>query len=184
MPSWKKVITSGSAAAFSSLIVSSTITGSISGSLTGSLFGTASYVSGSVFTSTNLALSASYALTASYFAPQYTIYTATFTCSSNNNPGITVLENTLGTDLTWENVGPDDVIKIISYDNNQFFLNKKVYWTATAVGSNGEPRIANVQLAGVDRLGLYPYDLSGNKDFNIGDSNTNWYGTFEIKVFP
>jgi hypothetical protein len=41
MPSWKKVITSGSAAAFSSLIVSSTITGSISGSLTGSLQGNA-----------------------------------------------------------------------------------------------------------------------------------------------
>jgi len=39
MPSWKKVITSGSAAAFSSLTVSSTITGSISGSLTGSLSG-------------------------------------------------------------------------------------------------------------------------------------------------
>jgi hypothetical protein len=43
MPSWKKVITSGSAAAFSSLTVSSTITGSISGSLTGSLQGTASW---------------------------------------------------------------------------------------------------------------------------------------------
>jgi len=43
MPSWKKVITSGSAAAFSSLIVSSTITGSLSGSLTGSLQGTASW---------------------------------------------------------------------------------------------------------------------------------------------
>jgi len=43
MPSWKKVITSGSSAAFSSLIVSNTITGSISGSLTGSLQGTASW---------------------------------------------------------------------------------------------------------------------------------------------
>jgi hypothetical protein len=37
-----------------------------SGSLTGSLLGTASYVSGSVFTGANPALSASYALTASY----------------------------------------------------------------------------------------------------------------------
>ena len=43
MPNWKKVVTSGSAAAFSSLIVSSTITGSLSGSLTGSLQGTASW---------------------------------------------------------------------------------------------------------------------------------------------
>ena len=44
-----------------------TVTQNISASsFTGSLFGTASYVSGSVFTGTNLALSASYALTASY----------------------------------------------------------------------------------------------------------------------
>lgn len=48
------------------------LTGSLSGSLTGSLFGTssnsftASYVSGSVFTSVNPALSASYALSSSY----------------------------------------------------------------------------------------------------------------------
>jgi hypothetical protein len=44
-------------------------TGSFSGSFTGNLIGTAttaSYISGSVFTSTNPALSASYALTASY----------------------------------------------------------------------------------------------------------------------
>tara|TARA_R110000868_G_scaffold239973_1_gene494486 strand:- start:932 stop:2890 length:1959 start_codon:yes stop_codon:yes gene_type:complete len=40
-------------------------TGSFSGSFTGNLFGTASYVSGSVFTSTNPALSASYALSSS-----------------------------------------------------------------------------------------------------------------------
>jgi hypothetical protein len=50
------------------------ITGSleVNGGITGSLFGTAttaSYISGSVFTSTNPALSASYALTASYVLP-------------------------------------------------------------------------------------------------------------------
>ena len=57
MPSWKKVITSGSDAALNSINVTSgvTITGSlnVSGGITGSLFGTASYA-------TN-ALSASYA---------------------------------------------------------------------------------------------------------------------------
>jgi len=58
MPSWKKVLISGSDAALNKLTV-------ING-ITGSLFGTASYASGSVFTSTNPALSASYALTASY----------------------------------------------------------------------------------------------------------------------
>jgi len=58
MPSWKKVLISGSDAALNKLTV-------ING-ITGSLFGTASYASGSVFTSTNPALSASYALTASH----------------------------------------------------------------------------------------------------------------------
>lgn len=57
MPSWKKVITSGSDAAFKSVIATT--------GFTGSLQGTASYVTGSIFTNTNLALSASYALTAS-----------------------------------------------------------------------------------------------------------------------
>lgn len=44
------------------------VTGSlrVSDSITGSLFGTASYVTGSIFTSTNPALSSSFALTASY----------------------------------------------------------------------------------------------------------------------
>jgi hypothetical protein len=41
-------------------------TGSFTGSFTGSLFGTASYVTGSVFTSTNPALTSSFAATASY----------------------------------------------------------------------------------------------------------------------
>ena len=45
-------------------------------SFTGSLFGTASYVTGSIFTSANPALSASYALTAS-FAPSYVLISST-----------------------------------------------------------------------------------------------------------
>lgn len=58
---------SGSDAALNSLFVSNAITSSVfSGSFTGSLFGTASYITGSVFNSNNLALSASYAITASY----------------------------------------------------------------------------------------------------------------------
>jgi len=70
MPSWKKVITSGSAAAFSSLIVSSTITGSLSGSLTGSLQGTASW--------------ATNALTAS-FAPNYLLTSSFNTWTGSNS---------------------------------------------------------------------------------------------------
>ena len=63
---------SGSAVITGSLLVSQSgiiVSGSVSstGGFTGSLFGTASYVSGSVFTSTNPALSASNALTASFW---------------------------------------------------------------------------------------------------------------------
>lgn len=67
MPSWKKVVVSGSDATLNSLFVSTAVTASIfSGSFRGNLTGTASYVTGSVFNSNNLALSSSYALTASY----------------------------------------------------------------------------------------------------------------------
>jgi hypothetical protein len=59
MPNWKKVIVSGSEAALSSLNVTNSVTASIfSGSFTGSLAGTASWA--------NNAISASYALTASF----------------------------------------------------------------------------------------------------------------------
>ena len=76
MPNWKKVIVSGSDATVSSLFVTNAVTASVfSGSYTGSLFGTASwarnsltasFVTGSIYTAGNLALSASYAITASY----------------------------------------------------------------------------------------------------------------------
>jgi hypothetical protein len=64
---------SGSAVITGSLLVSQSgivVTGSISATngFTGSLLGTASYITGSIFTGTNLALSASYTLTASYFS--------------------------------------------------------------------------------------------------------------------
>jgi hypothetical protein len=54
----------GNAIITGSLIVSGSDNGF--GGITGSLFGTASYVTGSIFTDTNPALSSSYALTASY----------------------------------------------------------------------------------------------------------------------
>jgi len=59
MPSWKKVIVSGSDAVLNSLKVATNVTASsFTGSFTGSLFGTASYAT--------QALTSSYALTASY----------------------------------------------------------------------------------------------------------------------
>lgn len=48
MPSWKKVILSGSNASLNQLTVSTWITGSVSGSFTGSLMGTASFASNGV----------------------------------------------------------------------------------------------------------------------------------------
>jgi hypothetical protein len=67
MPNWKKVITSGSDAAFNSVIASNGFTGSLQG--TGSWARnavTSSYITGSIFTSNNPALSASFAITASH----------------------------------------------------------------------------------------------------------------------
>lgn len=72
------------------------ITGSliVSNGITGSLFGTASYVTGSVFTSTNRALSASYALTSSVisvlnepspFIPQVRYITYVYNTGSNQS---------------------------------------------------------------------------------------------------
>ena len=59
-------------------------TGSFSGSFTGNLIGTASYVTGSVFTSVNPALSASYALTASYVPGITSIDTGSFITTGSN----------------------------------------------------------------------------------------------------
>jgi hypothetical protein len=86
MPSWKKVITSGSAAAFSSLIVSNTITGSISGSLTGSLQGTASWAqfvvnAPSINTSSLVTTSSFNAFTSSIHAFTASYNTGSFTGS-------------------------------------------------------------------------------------------------------
>lgn len=79
MPSWKKVVVSGSDATLNSLFVSTAVTASrFSGSFTGSLFGTASYVTGSVFNSNNLALSASYAISASYSVTSSNSLTASY----------------------------------------------------------------------------------------------------------
>jgi hypothetical protein len=110
MPNWKKIITSGSDAAFNSLIVSNTITGSISGSLTGSLFGTASYVNGSVFTSANPALSASYATTASYALNINNSYTANIV-GGNSTETITHNLNSRDVHVTvYRNSSPWDAI--------------------------------------------------------------------------
>ena len=88
MPNWKKVITSGSDAAFNSVIASNGFTGSLQGTgswainavtasflpiatyqITASVANnavTASYITGSIFTSANPVLSASFATTASH----------------------------------------------------------------------------------------------------------------------
>ena len=77
MPSWRKVIVSGSDSSLNSLFVTNYVTGSFTGSFTGSLLGTASYAnlaltasyfSGSISNavSSSYALSSSYSLTASY----------------------------------------------------------------------------------------------------------------------
>ena len=177
MPSWKKVITSGSNAAFNSLTVSNTITGSISGSLTGSLYGTASWAQNTVQST-----SASYAATASYVSLPYAVYTATFTSEASTTPVYTVLQNTLGDDLTWTNSGPNDTIKLTAANNPQLFTGKQIYWAVHIVQGNQNPGVAFVSTNNADALQIYPYNLSGNKTFDLG-SGGSLYCTLEIKVF-
>lgn len=63
MPNWKKVITSGSDAAFNTVIASNGFTGSLQGTGSWAINAvTASYVTGSIFDSANLVLSASFAI--------------------------------------------------------------------------------------------------------------------------
>jgi hypothetical protein len=65
MPSWKKVIVSGSEATLTSLYVANSVTASVfSGSFSGSLYGTSSWAISSSYSETST--SSSYALTASY----------------------------------------------------------------------------------------------------------------------
>ena len=80
----------GNALITGSLLVSQSgiiVTGSVSstGGFTGSLFGTASYVTGSIFTSTNPALTASYALTYPYNSTSSIIGNGTLTTWNINH---------------------------------------------------------------------------------------------------
>ena len=178
MPSWKKIITSGSNAAFSSLTVSNIITGSISGSLTGSLCGTASWAQNTVQST-----SASYADTASYVSLPYAVYTAIFTSEASTTPVYTVLQNTLGDNLIWTNSGPNANIKLTADNNPQLFTGKQIYWNAHVMKGNGNPGVAVVNTNNTDALQIYPYDLSGNLVFDLGDSGSGLYCTLDIKVF-
>jgi hypothetical protein len=206
MPSWKKVITSGSAAAFSSLIVSNTITGSLSGSLTGSLQGTASWATNaqtsSYILSSNVygpngfdsisyassagsagtATTATNADTASYISLPYKIYTAVFSGSAGSDPDVTVLENTLGADLTWVNSGPNSTFKISSSIANTFPDNK-TYFSVNIVSSSGAPLFGTISKYSDDELRLFPYNLLGGLSFNVGGGQENYVSSIEIKVF-
>ena len=88
---------SGSAVITGSLLVSGsgvTITGSlnVTNGITGSLFGTASYVTGSVFNSTNPALSASYALSSSQATSASYAQTASYAVNLIVSGGLTQLD--------------------------------------------------------------------------------------------
>jgi hypothetical protein len=100
-----KLIVSGSTALTGSLQVTQGITGS--------LFGTASYISGSVFTSTNNALSASYSLTASFVNPlvQSVIITGSLiTTGSNKLIGDTSLTGSLNITGSTTQIGNNTLI--------------------------------------------------------------------------
>jgi hypothetical protein len=88
-------------------------TGSFSGSFTGNLIGTAttaSYISGSVFTSTNAALSASYALSSSFStSASFAQTSATASILSGFDPNAATFTIELIDALTVDFYAPDDL---------------------------------------------------------------------------
>jgi hypothetical protein len=97
MPSWKKVILSGSDATLNSLYVTTNVTASsFTGSFTGSFLGTASYASQALSSSYSLtATSASHALNADNTISSSYAATASVAFTGNNfvGTGITYLDN-------------------------------------------------------------------------------------------
>lgn len=134
MPNWKKVVVSGSDASFKSVFVTS--------GLTGSLQGTASYVTGSIFDSNNLVLSASYALTsagggstvkagsgsaASFGGSPKTSSITLTTPFSNNNYSITIT----GEDARSWTIQSKTSGSFVINSNSKVALSGPVYWIAT-----------------------------------------------------
>jgi hypothetical protein len=116
MPSWKKVITSGSNAAFSSLIVSNTITGSISGSLTGSLQGTASWAQNSLTASYVNPLYQNVIITGSVYLATSSIYFSGSSAASRlvwNNTDGTLDLGLKGGNVTLQ-IGQEEVIRVVN----------------------------------------------------------------------
>ena len=97
-------VSSSRAVSASYATTASYLVGGASGSFTGSLFGTASYVTGAVFTSNNPALSASYATTASY---------ATYAANAaTGKPGGS------DTQVQWNNNGAIEGLSVLTYSSS------------------------------------------------------------------
>jgi len=164
MPNWKKVVTSGSAAAFSSLIVSSTITGSLSGSLTGSLQGTASWaeyvVNGGNINTSNLVTTSSFnAFTSSIntFTASYNTgsFSGSFTVSLNGTASWTTNA------LTASYVSSSNVYGPNGFDSVNY---------ATSAGSAGTATTAD---SATELTSPATQDLTINGTVNINGSFSN-----------
>ena len=121
------------------------------------------------------------------YAPEpYKTYVATFT-SANGDPDVrkTVLQNTLGTDLYFENEGPDNYIHITS--SVGIFTSQKTViffnFMGTTVNSSGI-RTAVTRRHSTTSLRIYPFDSSSTSNFNIGSgTGANLYGSIEIRIY-
>lgn len=196
MPNWKKVITSGSDAAFNSVISSNGFTGSLQGTgswatnavtasflpiatyqITASVATnavTASYVTGSIFTSANPVLSASYAATASYIN---SLYTSNFTASFGSSTTWTINHN-LNTRYV--------IVQTFDSNHNQILPQEITLTnanTATATFSAAESGYAVVTVGGALLNNVTPGGSSGQVQYNNGgafggDSKFTFDGTY------
>jgi hypothetical protein len=119
-------------------------TGSFSGSFTGNLIGTAttaSYISGSVFTSTNPALSASYALTASYAA----------NAGGTFNSVSSIIGNGLSS----------------SFNINHGFNTRNLHITVYESGSNGETVYPDIRRINADTASILFANPPASNEFIV-----------------
>jgi len=186
MPSWKKVVASGSDASFSSATVDTFVSASsFRGSFTGSLFGTASQ-----------AVSSSYAITASYLLGYASSFPFTGSAQITGSLGVTGSTTITGSTTVFGRLNINDSTKALLINGGSGFT-ATTYTVDITTGSafgaalavNGEVNIANGTY--VDPFGGVAYDLKmggagnaiatrGRVSFDNGRVQTNGSGNLIV----
>jgi len=173
MPSWKKIITSGSAAILSYVTASS-----FTGSFTGSLFGTSSFATSASFAvSSSRAISSSFALSASY-APSGDAFPFTgsaqisgslivtgATLVQDGSLGVVSTGTTNATDaLKVQNATPEDLLAV--KDDGELRINTTKYASNGVLTNSGGVVTEVVGFTGIITIATNP--PPNNLDFQNG----------------